>query len=138
MAMIAVLAGLATAATPGPPSSQPEYVPGMAIVKLRQGLVNPESTISVALARVRRGLSISSMHRLFPKIHISEEVREKILRRNGSVDPDTSYARLGMDRWYVVTLSSKDVDVPALCHRLEADSTRIEHAGPNGIMHLMK
>jgi hypothetical protein len=57
-------------------------------------------------------------------------VRAAITRRGGQ-DPDSAYALLGMERWYLVCLDHRDIDIEALCRRLRRDSTRIESASPN-------
>ena len=81
-------------------------------------------------------LTTKNVQRLFPDVKISDAVRQKILRRNSAHDPATTFAQLGMDRWYIAVVNQSQADVAQLIHQLKVDTNNIEIAEPNAVIHL--
>lgn len=89
-------------------------------------LAAPASFTKTALA-----LHQKSLQSVFPKSKLTDSIRTKILGRTGAVDPSTTYANLGLDRWYVMTVAESSADVAQMVQRLAADTNDVEVAGPN-------
>ena len=67
---------------------------------------------------------------------IADDVKNKILARKDSQDPDATYKKLGLGQWYVLTTTETSADVAQMVQQLKSDKSNVETASVNGLAKL--